>query len=101
MTLRHRAALTAAALLALVSTKTHSKQQALAATAVPASQTVDVQGGRIRIVTIATGLVHPWSMAFLPYGRTLLVSERPGRLRVIRDGVLDPEPVWTATRSAC
>ena len=100
MTLRHCAALTAAALLALVSTKTHSQQQALAATAVPASQTVDVQGGRIRIVTIATGLVHPWSMAFLPDGRTLLVSERPGRLRVIRDGVLDPEPVWTATRSA-
>ncbi len=100
MTLRHCAALTAAALLALVSTKTHAQQQALAATAVPASQTVDVQGGRIRIVTIATGLVHPWSMAFLPDGRTLLVSERPGRLRVIRDGILDPEPIWTATRGA-
>jgi glucose/arabinose dehydrogenase len=51
---------------------------------------------RIRVVTIATGLVHPWSIAFLPDGKTMLVSERAGRLRIIRDGVLDPQPVWEA-----
>lgn len=51
---------------------------------------------RIRVVTIATGLVHPWSIAFLPDGRTMLVTERAGRLRIIRDGVLDPEPAWVA-----
>ena len=51
---------------------------------------------RIRVVTMATGLVHPWSIAFLPDGKTLLVSERAGRLRIIRDGVLDPQPVWEA-----
>jgi glucose/arabinose dehydrogenase len=57
----------------------------------------DVSGNqRIRAVPIATGLVHPWSIAFLPDGKTMLVSEQPGRLRIIRDGVLDPQPVWTA-----
>ena len=57
----------------------------------------DVSGNqRIRVVPMATGLVHPWSIAFLPDGHTMLVTEQPGRLRIIRDGVLDPQPVWTA-----
>jgi glucose/arabinose dehydrogenase len=47
---------------------------------------------RIRVVPIARGLVNPWSMAFLPDG-SLLVTEREGRLRVVRNGVLDPKPV--------
>lgn len=64
--------------------------------AAPAAQVLDVQGGRIRVVTVTTGLVHPSSIAFVDGGRTLLVSERPGRLRVVRDGVLDPTPAWTA-----
>jgi len=51
---------------------------------------------RIRVVTVASGLVHPWSIAFLPDGRTMLVAERTGRLRIIRDGVLDPQPIWEA-----
>lgn len=45
-----------------------------------------------RVVTVAEGLIRPWSMAFLPDG-ALLVTEQPGRLRVIRDGVLAAEPV--------
>lgn len=45
-----------------------------------------------QLVTVADGLVHPWSIAFVP-GGDILVTERPGRLRVIRDGVLLPEPV--------
>ena len=50
-----------------------------------------------RVVTVADGLDHPWSMAWLPSGEMLIV-ERPGRLRVVRDGVLEPEPVagWPA-----
>jgi glucose/arabinose dehydrogenase len=44
---------------------------------------------RLRIVPVARGLSHPWGMALLPDGRTLLVTERPGRLRIVRDGVLD------------
>ena len=45
-----------------------------------------------RIVTVADGLVNPWSMAFLPNG-DILVTERPGRLRIIRDGELLSTPV--------
>lgn len=45
-----------------------------------------------RVVTVADGLDHPWSMAWLPGGEMLIV-ERPGRLRMVRDGVLHPEPV--------
>lgn len=43
-------------------------------------------------VIAVDSLERPWGMAWLPDG-TLLVTERPGRLRVIRDGVLDPAPV--------
>ena len=46
---------------------------------------------QIRLV-ITKGLNQPWSMAFLPEGG-ILVTERPGRLRIVRDGVLDPTPV--------
>jgi glucose/arabinose dehydrogenase len=45
-----------------------------------------------RAVTVADGLVNPWSMAFLP-GGDLLVTERPGRLRIVRNGKLLAEPV--------
>ncbi len=47
---------------------------------------------RYQITTLADGLAYPWSIAFLP-DDTLLVSERNGDLRIIRDGRLDPEPV--------
>lgn len=45
-----------------------------------------------RVVTVAEDLDHPWSMAWLPSGE-MLITERPGRLRIIRHGVLDPEPI--------
>jgi aldose sugar dehydrogenase len=44
------------------------------------------------LVTVVDGLEHPWGMAFLP-DRSILITERPGRLRVVRDGVLDPTPI--------
>src|SRR6185503_10469409 len=50
------------------------------------------RGTRIRVSVVTKGLSHPWSLAFLPDG-SMLVTERPGRLRIIRDGVLDPQPV--------
>ena len=45
-----------------------------------------------RIVTVADGLEHPWSIAFLP-GGDMLVTERPGRLRIVREGTLLADPV--------
>jgi glucose/arabinose dehydrogenase len=43
---------------------------------------------KISVTTVARGLEHPWSIAFLPDGR-MLVTERPGRLRIVaRDGRL-------------
>ena len=48
--------------------------------------------GRIHVSVVTKGLDHPWGLAFLPDGG-LLVTERPGRLRVIRNGVLDPTPI--------
>lgn len=45
-----------------------------------------------RVVPVADGLVQPWSMAWLPNG-DMLVTEKPGRLRIIRDGELLPEAV--------
>ena len=56
---------------------------------------LDVQGGKIRVVTVATGLFHPWSLAFAD-ARTLLVAEKNGKLRMIRDGMLLPDNVWTS-----
>jgi aldose sugar dehydrogenase len=50
------------------------------------------EGQRIRVSAVARGLTYPWSLAFLPDG-TMLVTERTGKLRVIRNGVLDPQPV--------
>ena len=46
----------------------------------------------LRAVTLVQGLVEPWSLAFLPDGE-LLVTERPGRLRRVVGGALQPEPV--------
>ena len=46
----------------------------------------------VRVVVVTRGLSHPWGLAFLPDGG-ILVTERDGRLRMIRDGVLDPEPI--------
>jgi glucose/arabinose dehydrogenase len=45
-----------------------------------------------RVVRLVEGLAQPWSLAFLPDGR-MLVTEKAGRLRVISNGKLEPEPV--------
>jgi glucose/arabinose dehydrogenase len=47
---------------------------------------------KIRVSVVTRGLSHPWAIAFLPDGG-LLITERPGRLRIVRDGVLDPQPI--------
>ena len=45
-----------------------------------------------RVVPVVDGLIRPWSIAFLPDG-DMLVTERPGRLRIVRNGALLPDPV--------
>src|SRR5262245_16411058 len=47
---------------------------------------------KIRVVVVTKGLSHPWGLAFLPDGG-MLVTERAGRMRIIHDGVLEPQPL--------
>jgi len=68
---------------------------ALLATATPACSQSDIVRTAFhdyRVVPVADGFVVPWSVAFLPDG-DMLVTERPGRLRIVRDGMLLPDPV--------
>lgn len=45
-----------------------------------------------QVVAVLENLEHPWGLAWLPDG-DLLITERPGRLRIVRDGLLDPTPI--------
>ena len=50
-----------------------------------------IAGPKVRVVA-TKGLVYPNALAFLPDG-SMLIAERAGRLRIVRDGVFDPQPV--------
>ena len=68
---------------------------ALLTAASPASGQSDVVQTALhdyRVVTVADGFEIPWSIAFLP-GGDMLVTEKVGRLRIVRDGELLPDPV--------
>jgi glucose/arabinose dehydrogenase len=58
----------------------------------PTPQPAKVLKTGYRVTEVATGLDHPWSMAFLPDG-AILVTERAGRLRLIRHGSLVPQAI--------
>jgi glucose/arabinose dehydrogenase len=47
---------------------------------------------RTRVGVVTKGLSHPWAIAFLP-GGDMLITERAGRLRVVRNGMLDPQAI--------
>ncbi|MFL2669101.1 MAG: PQQ-dependent sugar dehydrogenase [Alphaproteobacteria bacterium] len=64
---------------------------AFVSTSLPA-KTVKTLLHDFRVVQLANGLEHPWSIAFTP-DNSILVGERAGRLRVYREGRLDPEPI--------
>lgn len=64
----------------------------IVATVAPQAATVSSERHDFRLVTVVEGLEHPWGLAFLPDG-DILVTERPGRLRIVRDGRLLAEPV--------
>ena len=57
----------------------------------PSAARFPSQQGELEVSTVLVGLEHPWGLAFLPDGR-MLVTERPGRLRIVgSDGTLsDP-----------
>lgn len=46
----------------------------------------------VEVSVVTDGLIHPWGLAFLPHG-DILITERRGNLRLLRDGVLLPDPV--------
>nr|WP_228289242.1 PQQ-dependent sugar dehydrogenase [Marinobacter salinisoli] len=56
------------------------------------AQTFSSQRADFKLEEVASGLSNPWSLAFLPDG-SMLVTERAGRLRIIRNGELDPTPI--------
>ncbi|HEY7059004.1 MAG TPA: PQQ-dependent sugar dehydrogenase, partial [Vicinamibacterales bacterium] len=58
----------------------------------PANQIIKSEKQTFKIEVVTKGLETPWGLAFLPDGR-LLVTERPGRLRIIENGKLLPEGV--------
>lgn len=60
--------------------------------AAPVSAQVQSEKATYRVVRMAEGLENPWALALLPDGR-LLVTERPGRLRIVENGSLQPNPL--------
>jgi len=88
--MRKSVGLAAAALLAA---QTAQGQDSRASPPLPSfPQVYETADLKIRVVKVADGLANPWSLAWLPNG-DLLITERAGRLRVLRNGVLDPEPI--------
>src|SRR5262245_10910762 len=65
-----------------------------------ASRDLEMSGTEYRVVPFVKGLQNPWSLTFLPNG-DMLVTEKAGRLRVVKGSVLQPQPiagvptVWT------
>jgi len=63
-----------------------------AATASVAGAGKATTASEVQLVPLLDGLEHPWGMTWLPDG-SLLLTERPGRLRRVRNGQLDPAPI--------
>jgi aldose sugar dehydrogenase len=99
--MRHRSFLAAAVTIFVLAPADISLAQRGQQTPPPPSplaagaQVLDVQGGKIKVTPVATGLFHPWGLAFVD-ADTILVTEKNGKLRLIKNGVLAPEPVWTS-----
>ena len=81
-----------ASLLLLVSIVAFAQRGANTIGDGPWTYTTSERGTRIRVSVVTKGLSHPWSMAWLPNG-DMLITERAGQLRILRNGVLDPAPV--------
>lgn len=65
----------------------------------PQSVRVNSSAGALLVETVASGLEHPWGLAFLPDGR-MLVTERPGRLRIVSQNGQLSQPLAGVPRVA-
>ncbi len=59
-------------------------------------QTAPQSGTRFKIEKVVGGLEVPWSIVWAPDGR-MIVTERPGRVRVVERGTLKPQPLYVVT----
>tara|TARA_R110002110_G_scaffold179197_18_gene384659 strand:- start:590 stop:1717 length:1128 start_codon:yes stop_codon:yes gene_type:complete len=57
-----------------------------------AQETLSSPGAGYEIVPVAEGLDHPWSLTFMPDG-SMLIIELTGQIRILREGVVSPDPV--------
>jgi glucose/arabinose dehydrogenase len=81
-------------LLALIAAATFAGAVSIAAQAQPSQpQRFQSQHGAVTVVELAKQLEHPWGMAFLPDGAGVLITERPGRLRLWQEGKGLSEPI--------
>jgi len=71
---------------------------AISGTVQAADPTFPSSAGKLAVHTVAQGLSHPWSLAFLPDGR-MLVTERPGRIRIVARSTVAGAPHWRAPGS--
>jgi len=98
----------ALAAFTLVLTPSGQAQQAKQAAKAPTAQTATLpvpplgdgpwifdtaEQHKLRVSIVTKGLSHPWNLTFIPGGSTMLVTERAGRIRAIKDGKLDPTQV--------
>lgn len=102
--MRHRPWRLASVFLALLAAQAFAQQDVPFANGIPVAPELPIppmpdtieyataEGQDIRVVTVARGIEHPWSIAFLP-GDLMLVTQTHGGIRAIRNGHLDPEPV--------
>lgn len=67
-------------------------EKAVGATKPPISKIVETLDYDIKVETFAEGLEVPWAIDFIDEN-TALITERPGRLRIVKNGVLQTEPV--------
>jgi glucose/arabinose dehydrogenase len=82
-----------------LSVQAQAPDPAMPAKALPSAPFVidTAEQGQVRIVPIK-GLANPWSLVFLPNG-DMLVTERPGRLRIVRNGAVVATPISACRRS--
>ena len=94
---------TTLALLVCAQTPGARAQQAVMLPTAERPLLLDVGQVPVRVSLVTGGLVGPWDLEFLPgdgNGNAILVTESPGALRIVRNGVLEAEPVWLAPSPA-